>query len=898
MVTQSSLLLRIAASVSIALTISVFASAQTVNFATHHDYPAGYGPTSMDVGDIDGDGRADIAVANYYDNTVAVLSANPDGSFQPPKSTYLGSSFAPRAIAIGDFNRDGKADLVAASDSGNAVVILLGNGDGTFQTAVSIMAGAAPTSVAAADVNGDGKLDLAVANSASNTVAVLLGNGDGTFQGPRTFAVDSGPAFVVIADVNRDAKPDLVVANAGSGTVSVLLGNGDGTFGPSGGFAAGAGTCAVAVADINGDGIADLVAANNGANSVSVLLGNGDGSFQPAHSFATGSGPMALAAGDFNRDGLLDIAVAIGRDGTLDGSIAVFLGNGNGTFHTSRLFPVGSAAWTLVARDFNGDGAPDLAVGNTGSTTISVLLGDGTGAFPAAPSIAVGLHPESIAAGDFNGDGIADLVTADMGSSTVSVLLGNHDGSFKPPVAFAAGSNPVSVAVGDFNRDGRLDLAVANYGADNYYSDTVASTVSILLGNGDGTFQLPQAFEAGSGPHAVAVGDFNRDGILDLVVADYGPQTLRGTTVSILIGRGDGTFAAPRAFAAGNGPNSVAVGDLNGDGKQDLVVTDYEDTTVFILLGNGDGTFQPAPALAVGHAPKAAAIADLNGDGIPDLAVADHFSDTVSVLLGYGDGTFRARQWFETGRNPAWVSVADYNGDGIPDLAIANWFATTVQVLSGKGDGTFNPPTAFGVGAAPGPMALGDFDGDGQPDLAVANYVSSSVSVLINKMPRVAAPTFGVAPGTYNQPQSVALSDATTGATIYYTTDGTTPTTASPVYAGPIAVTQSMTIRAMAAASGMVNSSVATGVYTLQAALPTFTPPGGSYVLPQQVTIADASPGVTIYYTTDGTTPTTASSQYNGPILVVMTTTIKAIAVRSGWSQSAVATANYTFPIF
>jgi hypothetical protein len=178
--------------------------------------------------------------------------------------------------------------------------------------------------------------------------------------------------------------------------------------------------------------------------------------------------------------------------------------------------------------------------------------------------------------------------------------------------------------------------------------------------------------------------------------------------------------------------------------------------------------------------------------------------------------------------------------------------------------------------------------------MAMANgMIDSGVATAIYTI-QVATPTFGLAAGTYNTPQAVPLSDTTSGATIYYTTDGSTPTTASALYTGPISVTRTTTIKAIGAKGGMVNSSVASATYTLQAATPTFDPPGGTYLLPQSVSISDASPGVTIYYTTDGSTPTTSSAQYSGPILVLTSTTIKAIAVAPGWSQSAVATAVYT----
>ena len=725
-----------------AYTITAGLPGQTPLFNAHKDYPAGYSPVSIAIGDMNGDSVPDLVTANGSDKTVAVLLGSGDGTFQPPRVVPLGSYNSPRSVAIGDFNRDGKPDLVVnvASDSPVNVSVLLGNGDGTFQAARTFGVGYQPFAVAADDFNGDGMPDLAVTARGSitggfpGTVAVLLGNGDGTFQAAQNFRVGRDPDSVAVADFNRDGKPDLAVANGDSQSVSVLLGNGDGTFQAAQNAYPGVTPGSVAVGDFNGDGVPDLAVANVSYFRVSVLLGNGDGTFQAKRDYPA-VGAWAVAVGDFNGDGTLDLAVSSGRDYFLH-NVSVLLGNGDGTFQAARTFGAGSASFSVVVGDFNGDGVQDLAAANSSSTTVSVLLGNGDGTFPATPAFAVGINPESVAVGDFNRDDRLDLAVANAGSNTVSVLMGNGDGTFQAEQTHDAGAGPTSVAVGDFNRDGNLDLVVANYGSNDYHAVTVATTVSVLLGNGDGTFGAAQTFEAGSGPNAVVVGEFNGDGIQDLAVADYGPDGQRGTTVSVLLGYGDGTFKTAQAFEAGNGASSVAVGDFNRDGVQDLAVSNANDNTVSVLLGNGDGTFQAARRFGVGAFPWFVVVGDFNGDQVPDLAVSDHLDDAVSVLLGNGDGSFQPPLTFATGWNPAGIAVGDFNADGNQDLAVANGFSTTVSVLAGRGDGTFLAAESFGVGNAPASVAVGDFNGDGMPDLGVANYSghwsSSSVSVLIN----------------------------------------------------------------------------------------------------------------------------------------------------------------------
>jgi len=339
-----------------------------------------------------------------------------------------------------------------------------------------------------------------------------------------------------------------------------------------------------------------------------------------------------------------------------------------------------------------------------------------------------------VAAGDFNGDGVPDLAT--VGSfNTVSVLLGNGDGSFQAPLIFTAGRNPFSVAVGDFNGDGRLDLVTANISSND---------VSVLLGNGDGSFQPARNFATGgTQPVSVVVGDFNGDGVLDLAVVNTSSNT-----VSVLLGNGDGTFQAPLTFAAGTNPVSVAVGDFNGDGALDLAVTNVgldfnnEAGAVSVLLGNGDGSFQAALTFTVGKNPRSVAVGDFNRDGVPDLAVANGGSDSVSVLLGNGDGTFYETRNFATDRSPVSVVVGDFNGDGVADLAVVVSGASgsfgavgRVSVLLGNRNGTFQAAWNFGAGGGASSVAVSDFNGDGKPDLAVGNFASRNVSVLINNTP-------------------------------------------------------------------------------------------------------------------------------------------------------------------
>jgi hypothetical protein len=317
-----------------------------------------------------------------------------------------------------------------------------------------------------------------------------------------------------------------------------------------------------------------------------------------------------------------------------------------------------------------------------------------------------------------------------------SIVLNNAQAQFlfETRIDYDAGDFPRSVAIGDLNVDGYPDLAVANDFSNN---------VSVLLGNGDGSFQNAGNYAAGAGPRSVAIGDLNVDGYPDLAVANGGSDN-----VSVLLGNGDGSFQSPANYAAGPNPTSIAIGDLNVDDYPDLAVTNGLDPIGFVsvLLGNGDGSFQSPVAYDVdgGYIPVSLAIGDLNADDYPDLAVAN-YGGGVAVLLGNGDGSFQSAVSYRAGERPRSVAIGDLDVDGYPDLAVANDFSNNVSVLLGNGDGSFQSElgyvdgfaAGYGVGNSPRSAAIGDLDVDGYPDLAVANAASDNVSVLINTVQAV-----------------------------------------------------------------------------------------------------------------------------------------------------------------
>jgi len=348
-------------------------------FATATTYNVGQGPLAVVVGDFNGDGKQDLAVANSYGHNISILLGNGDGTFRTAVNYSVAG--APYSVAVGDFNRDGHLDLVAPNEGSANVSVLLGNGDGTFQPAVSYPAGQGADFVAVADFNGDGKLDLAVANALSNSVSILLGVGNGTFEPAVNYSVGANPYSLAVSDFNGDGKLDLVTTNENDNSLSILIGNGDGTFQPAVNYGVLRAPVSVAVGDLNGDNHPDLVVGYDSGTSVSVLLNNGNGTFAAGVSFDVSMTGSEVAVADFNGDGKLDVA-ASGDLSASAGQLSILLGNGDGTLQAPQTYALGPGPMKLVAADLNGDGAPDLAVAIYGNNTVSVLLNTDRGTPP------------------------------------------------------------------------------------------------------------------------------------------------------------------------------------------------------------------------------------------------------------------------------------------------------------------------------------------------------------------------------------------------------------------------------------------------------------------------------------------------------------------------------------
>jgi hypothetical protein len=485
---------------------------------------------------------------------------------------------------------------------------------------------------------------------------------------------------------------------------------------------------------------------------------------------------------------------------------------------------------------------------NSNAVLTTAQLGTGTAGIAWAPTFTVTQANSGFlqfAGGDFNGDGHPDVAMINPSTMTVGIYLGNGDGTYTTGTPLTLTTYTTGVVAGDFNGDGILDLAVSSVGS----GITEPGYLAIYLGHGDGTFTLATAAPTvGNSARAFAVADINGDGKLDLVINEY-PNT------RILFGNGDGTFSQGSA----NGlATTVAVADLNGDNMPDIVVSN-NDAYGAVYLGNGDGTFHAAAALPVSIDGAAVSVGDFNGDGIPDLAMTSEFGSPLTILLGKGDGTFT--QAANEPSTPLGYSlsnaVGDFNHDGKMDILVSTYTGNTdLNLFLGNGDGTFTLGAVDTQFFNAGAILAQDVNGDGTPDLI---FSIGNMSVLLTEPTQTSSATVtGVAvsgPGTH-------AVDA--------------------VYAGD---------------TNYVTSTSATTPLLAQAAAPTFSLVPGTYTSVQTVTIADVTPGVTIYYTLYGPNGgngtfvpyTGALSLSNGG-----TYTLQAYATATGYQQSATSPATYT----
>jgi len=599
------------------------------------------------------------------------------------------------------------------------------------------------------DFNGDGKKDLVTQvennrhTSPTYSISVVLSNGDGTFQAPVLTPTpgNNSCSQTMVGDLNGDGKDDLILVHqsacsGGTSSIDVLISNGNGSFTLGNNYPiTDTNLPGGALADITGNGKLDLRVVDEASpGNVWTLLGNGDGTFQSPTSVAlSGIAGNGATFTDLNGDGLLDL---VDMDG-ITNKLTTYLATSATAYASSVTYDTSDSvndACSLTAGDLNGDGKAEIVNANCHDNTLTVYVNNGDGTFQTGVYCAVGssvpsgttadLYPEAVSIADVNGDGKADIISANDDSADVTILLGNGDGTVNvPSIGYAVGGFPQQPPiVGDFNGDGNVDLVVPDF----------QFSLVFLKGYGDGTFRSALDYFApipDSNPNGVTVatGDFNGDGNPDFVLGNC-CATLGGVTV--YLSRADGSLMPGVNYTSDSGSQElqyVTVADFNKDGKLDIAAADSDNGVVQIFNGVGDGTFTVGASLTSGlyeDVPTAIISGDFNKDGFPDIAVANINDGTqdIGVLLNDGTGNFAGVATYNLSNtfNDIGLATADLNGDGNLDLVVPIPTGSDVAIFLGNGDGTFQAETDLSIPSTnPMSAAVADFNGDGKLDLAV-----------------------------------------------------------------------------------------------------------------------------------------------------------------------------------
>ena len=670
--------------------------------------------------DINNDGNQDLLFTNYGAANVFVELGNGTGNFIAQPAVSVGSS--PSAICIADFNGDGFQDFVTANQNTFTSSLRFGNGTGAFTSNAntSIAVTFAVGTVLAGDFNNDGKFDLVTVNS-GGTISILKnldkgiqlsGKGINIPDGNLSYSTTNNTDFgITVAGLSRYLTYT-IVNNAAAATVINNI-----SF------------TGVNPSEFSIAGITFPLTIPPGGNIIfniffnPISIGLKNAIVNVNYNFCQSANYTFSVQGtgiNINYGNYSDVTLTLGENKSVI-PIVVPQNSGGLFISTSSKFTGLLTIDPLTGRVniTNAKPAGVYTVAITSNTqihafTLTVLNPNcSPGTFSIPNSISNSASPYASAVGDFNNDGKQDLAIAV--SSSIKINLGNGLGGFSVASSVTVGTQPNSIAVSDFNDDGIQDLAVSNFFSTN---------VSICKGNGTGGYTVTSSISTSSSSTCVIVGDFNNDTKNDLAIA-----VLYNNTVLIRLGDGAGGFTAAATISSGT-PQNIAVGDFNNDGKQDLAITNYSSNTVSIKLGDGLGGFSGSTTITSTSGPYAIATGDFNSDGNVDLVCTNFASSNYSVFLGNGTGGFSTQTQFSAGSTPNSIVVGDFNGDSKQDLAISNQGSSTVSIRFGNGLGSFSGSTNITVGTNPYSIIAGDFNADKVLDLATANFNSNSVSIL------------------------------------------------------------------------------------------------------------------------------------------------------------------------
>lgn len=663
-------------------------------------------PSSVLAVDLDKDGHRDLVTADLKAGEVSIFRGRGRGVFEGRRAIAVGET--PQSVTIADLDGDGHLDLVTSDALPNGLSVLPGDEDGGFganDSAVFVPTGIAPINSVAADLDGDEDLDLVVANSLSGDISVLLGAGDGSFAAEQRHAVGNGPRWVALADMDGDEFLDAVTANRDSDDVSVLRGDGAGNFGDEQRLAVPDAPYHVSLEDLDGDDRTDLVVSCIGAEGIVVILRSDDNGFEDPVFHPTQGSAIATSLARVNDDVATDI-VAANYDHDGSPGVAVFLGNGDGTFAPATFADSGAQPRSLVAADVDEDGTTDVVVANADSDELTVLHGAGDGGLHGALESRATAETLDFVVADFDDDGLDDVATADL-YNTVTTCIADGSGHFDRTLHPLNGS-PFRLGTGDVDGDQNLDVIAV---AASRFVDLVGGTTRgvgpqqrafVLFGDGEGDvevglFSTPLNNGEGNWDN-IAIGDIDGDHVPDLAVG-YG-------SIALLRGLSDGRYQSfgDVELVSSSFP-ALALADIDGDDDNDLLELSVADHLLSVHRNDGAGGFQEPQPYPV-SATWTVDAHDVTGDGAMDIVTTGANDGSISVLRGNGQGGFAPEVVSSTGLQLSRYTIVDLDGDGAADIATSA--EGGVAVLPGDGKGHFGASASARTVVLPTALSLVD----------------------------------------------------------------------------------------------------------------------------------------------------------------------------------------------
>ncbi|CAF4329104.1 unnamed protein product, partial [Rotaria socialis] len=797
-------------------------------------YSTGIGsfPERLCIGDLNNDKRMDIVIANYGSDSIGILIGENNGTFSNVITVAMAPGSKPVPVSVGDFNNDTQLDIVVGNTGLGGFTILHGHGDGNFTIGMTyaVQTVKQPLSIVVEDINKDKYLDLVIVGCTFGNIGVFFGYGNENFSEGTFYLVGSlaCPTCIVLSDLNNDTHLDFIITVFHGGYIGVMFGYGNGTFQKLITYPIDSTTSlySIALADLNKDDQLDVIVVDTANEVVVILYAYTNGSLQLERRHSTGFRSNPYAVTTVQRKNKTEIDIVVTLLGT--GYVAVLTEYDAAEFQneTRCLTGESSQSYSVTVGDFNGDRHLDIAVVNSGTDDLIIVFNSGNGTFERQIQYFIGFNafPAYVTTEHLNRDNYLDIVTVNWKYNSISVLMGQNNGIFSIPKMYSTGlgSYPMVAAIGDINNDNRSDIIIANSGVDSIgilfgydyatfesyqncsdnntlrpegiitadfnndgYLDIAvtlfqSNSISILLGYGNGSFELMKTISTGlnSQPYTLTAYDFNKDGSLDIAVVNSGTQE-----ILILRGYGNGTFLNATRYPTENVSSltSIISADINNDNHVDMIVSNYYMDSIDILFGRGNFTFDSIATYSIGSpaAPQSVAVADFDNDSQLDIVVANHGANTVTVflgyvkvifdinnvgiLLGYGNGSFSNVTTYSTGDGsaPHFIGAGDFNNDSILDIAVVNNGNNGFVVLFGFGDGSFLCGNFYGTGQASAPwaLAIGDFNEDNQLDIAVTNSALNSISIFLQNGKDIYAGMQSYSTGSKSQPYAVAVAD-------------------------------------------------------------------------------------------------------------------------------------------